>query len=240
MFIKQGPETIDGKPLQTINMFPEGVFAQFNGSADDVANGLKHGGSRFHVSSSAIETASLEWQFITPLWLAGGAISSAGHNPNDHLSYLVKAPASPATNNPGAGAYDKFPIGGGANMFIPNATATGDWDLNLTEKLNANVAFTKVSPVPAAQGDGFFDYDFTTEAVTLNAGQKGNCNLFDVELTIARYINKMTLSHENLTVTSIVSQIMFPHWVHRVEINHSVTDSLDVCWTLFFGRLDIS
>lgn len=230
----------DGVPYRVANMFPKGVLAQYVAVGDDVANGTKYGDTnRFHIVSTSVEQVPFTWQYIDTVWMGGGQISAGGQAPADWVSMRVYAPATVGTSNPGSGAYDKVAIGGGLNVFVPAPSVDGDWDLNLTEKLNANVDFTKVNPVPAG-GAGWFDYDYDTHVCTLNADQKGGYNLIDGEVTLGRQVVKVPLCQLQLTVAEVVAKPMLPHWKYEITVDHGSTEELNVCWIMFIGRRDIS
>ena len=126
------------------------------------------------------------------------------------------------------------------NMFIPNATVEGDWDLNLAEPLNANVDFTKAVPVPAAVGTGFFDYDISSNTLSFNAEQTGGYNLFDVPLPISKHVNEVPLLGEGkgcTTVPAVKPAMCLPHWKFKATLHHGPgTHLLQVVWKFTIGR----
>ena len=231
--------TKEGIAYRVANMFPPGVLAQHVGSGDDITNGVRHGGDRFHINSTAVEVKTFTWQFKDTIWMAGGQATSGGQSPSDWMGLETRAPATAGTSNPGAGAFNKVAVGGGVNVFVPAPAIDGDWDLSLTEKWNANVDFTKVVPVPAGNA-GWFDYDYETHVCALNVAQEGEYNLFDTELVLGQQVAKVALCQLQLTVPEIVAKPMLPQWQYKVSINHATTEELNVCWTMFIGRRDIS
>jgi len=234
-------KTLEGVAYLVANMFPPGVLAQYVGIGDDVANGVRYDGDRFHIESLAVEQLTLEWQYMDTVWMAGGQITSAGQKPTDWVSMETFAPATAGTSNPGAGAYNKVAIGGGLSIFVPAPAVDGDWDLNLAETLNANVSFPKVTPVPAAGGNsGWFDYDYDEHVCSLNAAQEGGYNLIDGVVTLGRQVVITPLCHLALTVPEIVAKPMFPQWKYKVTVDHGSTEQLDVCWVMFIGRRNIT
>ena len=237
----EAPKTDDDRPYYAPNLFPLGALTDFRGVADDVTNGVERAGSLFTLTTSSAEDVNLEFQFIKYGYIAGGHIQYKGAVLGDYVSYAIHSPATVGTENTGAGAYDKYQVGAGAYMYIPNATTTGDWDLNLTEKLNANVDFTKVAPVPAPAGDGFFDWNEVTEAVTLNALQKGKYNLFDFDVTLGRFVNNVPLlgdDHFPLTVPAVKPVKLLPHWHHKVTLHNSTAKQLDMAWIVYRAAMN--
>lgn len=233
------PRAEDGKQYYTPDLFPLGNFAVHVGCGDDVANGVRGAGPLCVLSRNTEGSSSLEYQFIDVTLLAGGSLYRVAGEIGDYVDFSVIAPATVGAANAGAGAYDKYAVGGGLNMFIPNATTEGDWDLNLTESLNANVAFTKVVPVPAG-GTGFFDYDVATNTCSLNPLQEGEYNLFDAALDLTWHVRKAPLLGEGKmcsTVAAVKPAKVLPHWKFKTTITHGGgSNALQVSWKLFMGR----
>ena len=232
------PTTDDGKQIFLPNLFPGTVLVIYTGAGDDITNGIRLGGQEFEISSSAIEDVTFEFQFMEWVYLAGGGIYYEGAKIGDNITYKVYAPATVAANNPGIGAYDKLDLGG-FNMYVPNTSSSGDWDLDLTEKLNPNVGFTKVTPVPSPDGTGFFDYDADTGLITLNQTQTGGYNLFDIPIDIATFINKVPMLGANttqLTVPAIKPKKILPHWIHKITFHHEYTQPVSLSWFLYAAR----
>lgn len=234
-----------GKPSFVSNMFDDGISLVFAGQGDDIVNGTRMNGAVMSVSYSAIETGVKvqEWQYLEPIYLAGGRVYWENGTEGDSVHFDIIASASPGTSAPGAGAYDKVPVGGGLNIYVPNGTATGDWDLDLAATLNANVAFTACCPVPAPLKDGFFDYNTATNVLTLNPTATGAYNLFDAEITMGRHVNGLQVLGSNASefmVPNISPRLMLPHWIQRMTVNH-VTGGQTMCVvpTLLMGRANI-
>lgn len=239
------PSSEDNRPYVAPNLFPAGYLTQYVGVADDVENGVVGGGNLLVLQSSQVEEVTLVVQFITKWYLAGGAASWKGAVAGDWVKFHLKAPATAGESNPGAGVFDKYQVAPGLNMFIPNATQQGDWDLDLEETLNANVPFTKVVPVPASKdtnGDytGFFDWDPDTGVVMLNASQKGRYNLFDQVIPLHPFVQKVPLlgdSVESFTVPAIKPYLVLPHWQVILTLYNSTTKSLDLGAMVYRGIL---
>lgn len=234
------PRTSDGRMIMLPSTMADKLEVQFTGCGDDITNGLRNGGTDFKQSISSAGSYDISFQFMENVDIAGGGVIHTGGNLGDYIHYGISAPATAGTENTGAGAFDKYNIGGPYNMFVPNGTGTGNWDVDLEETLNANVSFTKAVPVPASGGDGFFDYNRDTGSLTLNATQTGGYNLFDFEILMARFINKVWLigahHHDLIVPASYGAKKLLPQWVHKVTINRVGEGTLDVGWYIFIGR----
>lgn len=235
-----GPVTSDGKPIFLPQLFPGDVIPLFLGCADDPITGIRFGGTRFAVATSLAEDVVVEWQFIEWVYLAGGNVWATGQDVNDWISYEMSAPATVGTSNPGAGGFNKVTVAAGVNLYVP--AVNGNWDLNLTEKLNANVGFTKVVPVPSedveGNGTGFFDWSADTEVVTLNIEQKGHFNLFDVEIKLAKHVQKVPLlgGHVDFTVPATKPKRILAHWKNKAIIHNDSAKLLKVAWYQYGAR----
>ena len=238
------PKTAEGKSIILTNMWADEVTVAWTSKGDDIANGTRWGSPllvKKLETANAPETAILEWQFMEHVYIAGGMLHVMNGGMMDWCRYEIVAPATAGTSNTGAGAYDKFPVGGGLNMFIPNGTTTGDWDLDLTETLNANVGFTKVVPVTSEDKTGFFDWDHETGLATLNATQTGAFNLFDADLTLAYFLADICImgSHmHDLQIANVDPMRLLPHWKHKLTLSKSMDDGNDLMVSpmLLLGR----
>ena len=235
-YYTQEPHSPDGRRYFIPSSLKKGLTPKFIGYSDDVTNGTKYNGSICGHSSSSIDDHVKEIQFINTIDLIGGKMRHFGAKYGDYVKYEIYAPATAGTSNPGAGAYDKYAIGGGVNMFIPNGTTTGDWDLNLTETLNANVSFTKVCPIPVSDSsnpNGWFDYNIDTNVCSFNALQKGYYNLFDANYTLLDYVKIPILGDTSAPLDftlNVASKTMLPHWKHKVTVHQTTTNLLEVIW----------
>lgn len=238
------PLTSDGKPIHLMNLFPGGVSVVYAGMGDDIGSGTRWGGQSFQVDQQGVGDNFIEWQFLEWIYLGGGHMASKNGKIGDHVSYKVTAPATAGTpNGSGSGAYDKQTVAPGVNIFVPNADATGAWDLDLAKTLNPNVGFTEVVPVPvvdaAGRGIGFFDWDPDTEEVSLNAAQQGGYHLYDVPVDLSRFVVEMPLVKDSdlpLTVPAVKVKRLLPHWRHRVDVHRSGIGKLDVVFHLYMAR----
>jgi len=231
------PRAADGKLYVSPDMWPLGTLTNFTGAADDVANGVV-GTDLLAVESTEVEDKAKTLQFIEASYLAGGHIQYKGGVLGDHISFKTMVPGTVGTDvGAGQGSYAKVPIGGGINVFVPYPG--GGWDLNLTEKENANVQFTKVRPVPAPGSDGFFDWNPVTGVVTVNAAQKGGFNLIDGDLMINELVTKIAVigdDHFPLTVPAVRPVKLLPHWKFVVTLHNSTAKTLQVAAMLYRGK----
>lgn len=232
--------TADGKQFVAPSTFNKNLGVYFCNRGDDVDNNLRLRGPFLKLSKTDEGDAEFIWQYIDPVYISGGMLVYENALFGDYIRYQIIAPASPCTNNPGAGIYDKVPNGEGGNLFVPNATQQGDWDLNLAEKLNNNVNFTKVTPIQVNDNTGFFDYDITTQAVVLNTSQTGNCHLFDADYILTEFVNDVHVigSREKsfLVPASFAARELYPHWKHKVMIHRSGNGTINACWDILVGR----
>ena len=236
--LRMPPSSNDSRPFVAPTMFPVSYMAQFTGVSDDIVNGVVAAGDPITVSSTTVEVALIEVQFISKYRLAGGEAVWKGATIGDWVSFSLAAPGTTGTSNSGAGVYDKYALGAGMNMYIPNATQTGDWDIDLDEKFNSNVDFTKAVPVPALSLDGFFDWDMDTGVLTLNASKEGRYNLFDFELPLRTFVQKVPLigeSSQMFTVPAIKPYMCLPHWHVHLTVNNSSEKTLDFGAFLYRG-----
>jgi len=234
------PRAADGKLYVSPDMWPLGILTNFTGAADDVANGVE-GTDFLGIESTVQEDKTKTLQFIVPSYLAGGHIQYKGAVLGDHISFQTVVPGTVGTDvGAGQGSYAKSPIGGGLNVFVPYPG--GGWDLNLTEKENANVAFTKVRPVPSPGSEGFFDWNPTTGAVTVNAAQTGGFNLIDGDLLINELVCKVGIigdDHFPLTVPAVRPVRLLPHWRFVMTLHNSTAKTLQVAAMLYRGKGNI-
>jgi len=240
----EDPRTSDGKRIFLMNMFPGDVTSFHVGCSDDIENGKRFEGPLFRISTNEAGESPFEFQFMEWIYLAGGEMFAVGAGIGDRLSYEVYAPATEGVSDPGDGAFDKVEVvpGSGLNTFVPNPNGTGDWDLDLSEPLNGNVGFSKVVPVPALDGDGFFDWDGCTEQVTLNPLQKGGYHLLDFPKTLARFVQKVPLTkgEVQLTKSGIKPKKILAQWKHKVTINNATAKQLDIEWYVYGARRDVT
>lgn len=236
------PQTSYGTPIVLNNMFRGGVQPAYAGCADNVGTGKRWDGPKFERSwdPGDANPVTLDWQYVEWMYLAGGAVHPVDGQFGDYIDYFIAAPASPATSAPGAGAYAKQEIipGSGIHRFIPQTD--GGWDLDLTAKLNAQVGFTAVVPVPNPNQQGYFNWNPGTEAVTLVPQGNGAFDLLDKLVLLANFAPKLRVSGsgwQQLLVSGVKPKRLLPHWKHRLRwtVTGGVTPR-KLEWTLFIAR----
>jgi hypothetical protein len=233
----ENPKTVDGKIYVAPNIFPLGVLTNFCGVADDLENGIVGSGELLNLCSSSIGDTIKYFRYIEWIYLAGGHLMFTGADIGDWCSFLVYVPPTEGVSNQGNGMFNKYPVGSGINMYIP-AAGNGDWDLNLTEKENSNVRFTKVKPIPAIN-TGFFDWDENTEEVFLNANGTGAYNLFDSYIPLSEFFSKVPLLGNDsisLIVPAIKPIRILPHWVFKVTLHNSANKYLKFAALLYRAK----
>ena len=232
-------------PVVASNTWPISHSVVWCGEGDDVANGVVGDGADFRVEVTEVGDVSVESQFIHLVRLGGGHVYWKNCEYGDHASQLIYAPATPnIVSNPGSGAYGKLQVAAGVNMIVAPGTpgADGpDWDVDLTEKLNANVDFIRAVPIPASDGNGFFTYDPATDSLTYTPGE-GTHNLFDAEIGLAKFIRKLWLVGDGcapLTVYDNIPAVILPQWKSRVVVHReSATGSnRQLVWSMLVSRL---
>ena len=237
------PRNSDNKPFMVPVIHHDHDKFIHAGSSDDIANGVRWDGPLFELSRTDAGDALQTFQFLEWVRIAGAHVTCTGNAVGDHVHGKVFAPSSApaASSNPGAGAYDKYNLGTGMNVFIPNGTQTGDWDLDLSSRLNANCNITKVCPVTAEDGDGWFDYDSDTGDVTLNTTQTGWYNLFDFDVPLLRIIPKAPLPFSgfwNLAPANVRPMLLLPHWKLEVTLTRATSGTVSVNWILIVERAE--
>lgn len=254
----EGAETQDKRRIVVGLVFPLGVETTYVGVGDDLAAGVHGGGSLFTHQQTGIDNQEIEVRFIDNRWFAGARMMSEGAVLGDHISARLVAPASPATlNGAGAGNANKVPLGGGLNLFMP-APGNGAWDLDLEAALNPNVEaktgepskITAVTPVPAknyhsdgvVDSAGFYDYDRATGAITEKPDQDGCFNLFDQDLELTKWIDKIALwgpggNIDHKFGEDVSSKMVLPHW--KILVNVETLDAasdLKLAFFFFTGK----
>jgi len=236
-----GAMTSDNRIVMQPDIFPDKSHVCYTSRGDDISSGVMWGGAAFFASitGGSISTV-VEWQFKDFVRLAGGFFTISGSDVGDWLDYRVYAPSSaPAeTANPGSGGYNKAPVGGGINMYVPDPSSSGSHDLDLTSTINANVGITKVVPIPA-DGKGYFDYDFDTGIVSPSVPGSGRYYLFDQQRDLSRFLIEVKIVADDvldLRIPSMQPKIVLPHWVHRVEYSRVDAAKVDLAWQLLISR----
>jgi hypothetical protein len=242
-----GPKTSDQKLIFQPAQFRGDVQVYWPGRADDIAAGTRHEGTRFRIQSTVAEdVAPYEFQFGEFIYFVGGTIEWQNAVFGDEVSFEVYAPATPCVSNPGAGDYNKVATGLGYNIIVPATPGTGDWDVDLTAKVSANVRFTNAAPVPGTAGASYFNWDEDTDAVTVamsGPNPVGNFNLFDAEIVLNLFVPTMQMLGDGeraLLSPSVKGKKMLPHWIYRVKLHNSTTKELNLVWTLLAARKNVN
>jgi len=238
-----GPVDDDGSPVVAANTWPIAQYVIWCGEGDDITNGTVGDGTAFKAELTAEGDTTITSQFIEVIRLGGGHVLWKNCEFGDYATFSLFAPAtSNIVSNPGSGAYGKLAIPGVGNMIVDPSTpgADGpDWDVNLTEKLNANVNFTKAVPVAAPDGDGFFTYVAATDSLTYTPGT-GTHNLFDADIPLAAYLRKMWLmgdGHEDLTVYNNIPATILPQWKAKAFLYRTAAGSdRHITWSMLISR----
>lgn len=240
MDLRRPPVTDDDRPYISPNMFPLGSITNFCGVADNVTSGVEKGGDLFTVESGEVENKEFPFQFVRWSYIAGGHIFYKGAVLGDAISFETRVPATVGTSNPGEGAYHKYEIATGMHIYAPSATQTGDWDLNLTETLNANVGFTKVAPVPSPGHNGYFDYDVEDpDKVVLNPAGTGSYNLFDFAMQLDEFVSRVPLLGDDqfpLTVPAVKPVKLLPQWIFKATLHNSSEKDLEFAFVLYRAK----
>jgi hypothetical protein len=238
------PDVEGGTPVVAANTWPIEQSVMWCGAGDDVTNGTVGGGTDFKASQTTTGDLVVESQFIGIVRLGGGQVCWRNCEFGDYGEFLVYAPAtSNIVENTGSGAYAKLEVMTGVNMMVAPGTPGSDgpnWDINLTEKLNANVDFTKAVPVPAKGGDGFFTYVKETDTLTYTPGT-GNHNLFDVDINLSMFIRRLWLiggGQMDLTVVDNIPAFLLPQWKTKVTLHRddAAGSNREMVWSVLISR----
>ena len=237
------PVAKDGRRIQIASAIGDDQDVQYTGAGDNIVTGARLVGQDFRSAIEEISLITVDWQFMEWIEITGGRVRNVGSTDGDFYHYDIYAPATTGVSNPGAGAFDKYNLGGPNNMFVPNPTNEGDWDVDIAEKHNANVVFTKAVPVIAKAKDGYFDWDPVTYALTVNATGTGKYYLFDFEVALIRVINKHWMVpgtlDEFLAPAAYAAKKLLPQYIHQMTINKSAEAvSTYLYWELLLGRAD--
>lgn len=231
------PETPDNRPLFAPSAFREDVNVYFAGCGDDVSTGTRFTGQSFKASITGGGDTEVDWQFIETVSIIGGSATTKNAVLGDHITFELYSPATNGTS--GSGDYIKAEVAPGSGLHIYVPYPGGNWILDLEEKYNDKVSFTKVVPVPNSTNTGYFDLDSDTGAVTVNDQGKGKYDLFDFPIDLARFVASAHLlgDHDiSYTVPAYNAKAILPHWHNRVKLHQAGTGTLEVVWRLILGR----
>ena len=113
----------------------------------------------------------------------------------------------------------------------------------LFRSVSHDVDLVNNHPVPAPLGDGHYDWETVylgKGASTANLEGTGGFNLYVVDVTIARFANKIQVldgAQLNLAPPNLEPKAMLPHWTFRVILhNESGHNGLKMGWYLYLAR----
>lgn len=233
------PTTRDGRPIMLPSTIGDNEDVQFTGSGDDITNGTRFEGTKFHANVTTQGESSYEWQFMEWVDINGGGVNAHACVRSDYIHYQIYSPATASTVE--SGDFDKHNLGGPYNMYIPATPGQGAYSIDLEETLNSNVGFTKAVPVPA-NGTGYFDYDMDANTLTVDYAGTGDYNLFDFSIILTRIVNYFPLmgdvdKNSFVVPASYGAKRLLPHFKHKMIINVSAASpDIDLIWWLFLGR----
>lgn len=173
------PAEPDGKEVVVVSPSTEGWMTWFTGAGDNLnptppATGRGQGNA-INVTLTEPGTETLDLNFLEPVELHDGEVwySPVDQWTNDDtFSFSAYMPATVTTPNAGLGNVNLVNLGG-YNLIVPSSTNNGSHDVDLEQAV----------PVPAQDpGDGYWDADAETNAITANTGTGGNWMLFDVPI----------------------------------------------------------
>jgi len=172
------PMERDGRPIVVTAPNPEGWKSYYTGAGDKLAPREIGNGDRLRLSFAGPGTQAIKIQFSEPVEMHDGQMT---YSPpvnwtfDDVFDFFVVIPATPSVaNGAGTGNANKYPIGGGANMFIP-AAGNGAWDIDLATAV----------PVPMDTPAGFYEANRDSGAVSVGVHPgKSAFTLLDVPLKV--------------------------------------------------------
>jgi len=238
------PHTSDGKPISVINIFPGNTYPAFIGRSDDIENNVRYGGSFLRIQSTVEETIVREYQFLNYHYIGGAEARYDNAVFGDYIDHKIYAPSSApaASNNPGAGSFNKVAVDTDKYMFVP--AQNGDWDLDLVSKIGSS-NINQVTPVPAfdANGNpvGYFDLDKDTNIISVNTDGSGCYYLFDHDRTLTRYAAYISIigsGREPFLFPNLKSKKCLPHWKHKASVHNSSSKTLTVTWKFFISDIN--
>lgn len=227
----------DNRDLIAVNRIPAGYTIYNTSKGDAIDTGVLGGGPALKMITTSAEAKKCILQMKEHFYAIGGRALWSGCGEDDLMNAYLVAPASTGFTQE-AGNFNKVQVAPGMNMIVPAAPGAGAWKANLADKLNANVPILKATPVPQAGNNGFFDYDSTTNTLSVNAAQKGGYNLYDFPINLFRFTNgswaKPDKGHESvMETTDVVGKLLFNCWqIHYHFISETENAAVRVLMTL--------
>ena len=239
----------DGKLIVLPDIFNLGTYMNVSGVADHIANGTRFGGSDLTITCVAQgEATALDFQLMELIGMIGARGIYTNATFGDWIGLEVFAPAQPSgviTENVGAGAYEKIVIiPDYLNKFKPKVS--GDWDLDITSKLNANVGFTKAVIVPSADKIGHFDYNKISNILTINTLGHGKYDIYDASIPLGKLGVKIWIVGEDqiyMSVPAVRPRDILPHWQFKLRAYDAVYDEakpLKAALNIIVGRENLT
>lgn len=219
------PKTPDGKDVVATNRIPDGFTLGSEGASDDMVNGVYGGGQPFTMNDTSPGTSNkFTLQFMNNWYGTGGRVIWESAALVDSVNAVLVAPASTGWTN-AAGNFNKYNIVGPYNMLVPASPGAGAWNVNLAATLNSNVATLASVPVPSLTNTGYFDYNPTTNVLTVNALGQGGYNLYDFPINLFRICNqvwgrKQDGAESVLESSDVVAKMMLSMWVVNFTLNN--------------------
>lgn len=230
-------------------MFPDYMNPYITSAGDDMVNGIRGADVMlsflFNGSNNGTSTiVSQNIRFVDYVQLSGGKINISGGNKDDYINFFAFAPPTPVTfNGSDLGNCNLYDLSGGANLYhlIIPAPGNGTNNVDITSPLNANltpangiILVTQAVPVPAMdanyQPNGYWDWDQQSGAITPNYNGVGQFNLYDFELPLLNYINRLcvcnghpTMPHQITTMIGHRSGPFLPHWISTLQMTYAAS-----------------
>lgn len=214
-------KTSDGRPIIQVNSYGPGKILYITGIDDDE--------NPFRIESEEVEDVVLDANFHSDLMLAGGFLRWDGGGFEDTVDFEVWALAT-EVENPGSVGQPAncilYPTGLGFNIVVPNPG--GD----------KYVDYTTAVPVPASDGDGWWDLDANSH-VTPNTSHKGEYNLFDTNIRLAEHIDEFPIwgsGSQKLQDPNIKPSNLLHQWTLRVTLHNRSGNTLKAVFVLITGK----
>lgn len=220
--------TEDRRIVGVTNRIPAGHTIYLTGKADGITStpGYRNGDSLIFDANNKVK----RFQLMGHWYGIGSRLIWEGADLEDYMSASLIAPATVGTNT--TGDFNKVALGGGANVYVPAAPGTGAWTLDLTEK-HTSTQVLKCTPVPKAGNTGFFDYNSSTNVLTVNYTQTGGYNLYDFSATLLKFAShcwgrKQDGCESALEIQGIIAKLLFNSWVIDFTLTTAKTSGIKV------------
>ena len=212
------PLTDDGRMISAINRVPAGYSIFLSGGSDHIANGTFGDGTSLCLDGS---NKIVEYQLINNYYAIGGTASWMNSDVRDYLKATLKSKATIGASGSG---YDftKESVGTGVNLYKPVAVGTGDWKLDIDTVQHMGKELLKVNPVPVPGNTGHFDYNKMSNKLVVNANQMGGYNLYDFDVDLFAFGNKMWGVDGGGIVdfvqSDVVGKLVYANWIIEFEL----------------------